>query len=445
MVHNLLVDAATHSPDQPFLAYAGTQYTWAEAADLTRRIAGTLHQDTSRLLLYAADSPLLVMTALACAMAGREVVIVNRDFSHDVVGDLRQRFHTDSLITDDSSLPFAAQSIDGLGQSDPLLESPAVNEGAIIIMTTGTTGWPKAVQYRWSQLVAQVRPEDTDRRWLLAYPLNHFAGIQLLTHVMVNRHALVIPRSRHVSDVIDAIRTQSVDSISATPTFWRLLTGRLKAGEAPPLRQITLGGEPVTPDILDKLRRLFPQAAITQVYATTELGSCFSVTDGLPGFPRTYLERPVGNVELRVQDDRLYIRSQNRMLGYLDSPQPEVDDGWIFTGDMVEVSGDRVYFRGRENEVINVGGVKVFPLTVESAILTVEGVRAAHVYGRANPVTGQVVVADLELTPDVDAAATKQAVAAHLRDALSRYEQPRIVRVVEQIERRNEKIVRQSP
>jgi len=102
-----------------------------------------------------------------------------------------------------------------------------------------------------------------------------------------------------------------VDSVSGTPTFWRMLIGRITDEETQRLsiKQITLGGEASTADLLERLRSRFPSAAITQVYATTEAGTCFAVKDGMPGFPASFLDRPVGNVELRIIDGELYVRS----------------------------------------------------------------------------------------------------------------------------------------
>ena len=96
-------------------------------------------------------------------------------------------------------------------------------------------------------------------------------------------------------------------NVSATPTFWRLFTGQ-SAAPLSDVRQVTLGGEASTQDLLDRLRTLFPGAIVSQVYATTELGSCFSVTDGRCGFPASLLDDPNRPNALRIVDGELQIR-----------------------------------------------------------------------------------------------------------------------------------------
>jgi acyl-coenzyme A synthetase/AMP-(fatty) acid ligase len=131
------------------------------------------------------------------------------------------------------------------------------------------------------------------------------------------------------------------------------------------------------------------------------------------------------------------------MVTYVDgSPLPEEKEDWIATGDMVEKIGDRVLFRGRKTEIINVGGVKVHPLKVEETVLRVPGISAARVYGRPNPVTGQIVACDIELAADAAETVVRDAVQRACLRELNRYEQPRHLSFVPRLDRRNEKLVR---
>lgn len=435
--------------------------TYREALDHVRAIAQQLSiLPWSKVCFYAQDSASLVLTLIACDVLGMEACVLNRQADPETALELANHLGADLLVTDApnqlrsfrhvadlSALIAPGFQAESSALFDDLVESS--DAGHLIVMTTGTTGTPKAVLYDWSRLLKQVRlaPGTEDARWLLVYPLNHFAGIQLLSHCLVNGNTLVIPQSRQFADVISSINRYCVNSISATPTFWRMFIGHLAADGAkrPELCRITLGGEASTMDILAKLRDMFPDAAISHVYATTELGACFSVKDGLPGFPREYLERNVGNVSLKLFDDELFVRSENRMIGYLDTSEKPTSEGeWIGTGDLVAISGNRVLFVGRKTESINVGGVKVHPLKVEEVILETSGVRAARVYGKSNPVTGQIVAADIELEATADRDTVLAEISKVTRLKLNRYEQPRAVCVVNSLPKQNEKIVRRS-
>jgi acyl-CoA synthetase (AMP-forming)/AMP-acid ligase II len=130
------------------------------------------------------------------------------------------------------------------------------------------------------------------------------------------------------------------------------------------------------------------------------------------------------------------------MVGYYGEPDLP-DDQWWPTGDLVEIEGDRVRFRGRKSEVINVGGTKVHPLPLEERISGVEGVRAVRVYGRPNPLVGAVVAVDVVPEGEVDEGALRDAVRAACAD-LPRPWQPRVVQVVAELEMIQGKIVRGS-
>ena len=101
--------------------------------------------------------------------------------------------------------------------------------------------------------------------------------------------------------------------------------------------------------------------------------------------------------QTRVVDGLLHIKSSMSMMGYLNAPSPFDAEGWFNTQDEVEVDGDCYRIRGRRSEIINVGGQKVFPAEVESALLELENVRDALVVGEKNPLTGQIVAAYLNL------------------------------------------------
>ena len=87
------------------------------------------------------------------------------------------------------------------------------------------------------------------------------------------------------------------------------------------------------------------------------------------------------DVAMKIVDGELWIRSRTGMLGYYGEPPIEAD-GWRATGDLVEIAGDRIVFRGRTWEIINVGGIKVHPLPIEELVSAVPGVAMARVYGR---------------------------------------------------------------
>jgi acyl-CoA synthetase (AMP-forming)/AMP-acid ligase II len=318
-------------------------------------------------------------------------------------------------------------------------EQVSEGDGLVTILTSGTTGIPKAVNHTWTTLASPVRREEryANARWLLTYPLFLYAGTQVLLQAVINRSTVVIPTSLDPQGICGALKEHGVTHASGTPTFWRqlLLFGSKEVLKTCELSQITIGGEAVTQELLDNLRLTFPRTRIVHIYASTELGRIFSVTDGKEGFPAEFLETsPEDGVELRIIDGELVARGRNAMISY-DRQQPfdGQGKGWMATGDLVELSGDRVIFKGRKSDVINVGGRKVSPLKVEGTLRGLPGILDVRVYGKKSSLTGHLVAADVVVEPGVSEAT----IGAELRQAASRtlqsYEVPRIIRVVQKM------------
>jgi acyl-coenzyme A synthetase/AMP-(fatty) acid ligase len=198
--------------------------------------------------------------------------------------------------------------------------------------------------------------------------------------------------------------------------------------ERPPLRSVTLGGEAVDQPLLDRLAQRFPEARLRHIYAATETGALFAVCDGRAGFPASWLEEGVEGVGLRLRDGVLEVLSPRAMLNGAGAGE----GGWLSTGDLIEIEGERAHFVGRADGRVNVGGVKVSPERVERLLLAVPGVRDAAVQAAANPVTGHILTACVVPEPGVEETALR----ASIRDAAAVLEpaaRPRAIRLVDSI------------
>jgi acyl-CoA synthetase (AMP-forming)/AMP-acid ligase II len=196
------------------------------------------------------------------------------------------------------------------------------------------------------------------------------------------------------------------------------------------LRQATLGGEIADQPTLNAVRAAFPAARLSHIYASTEAGVGFSVTDGLAGFPLAYLDKAPGNVRLKIEKDILWLRPPVTAL-VPGLPGIEVDAaGYVRSGDQVLAEGGRVLFLGRENGLINIGGVKVYPETVEAVVKTVSGVALVQVFAKRSPVTGALVVAEVQLEAGADPDITRQRIQETCRGRLDREAVPAIIRFV---------------
>jgi acyl-CoA synthetase (AMP-forming)/AMP-acid ligase II len=445
---DLVREATSDAPDRPVVIAPAHTLSYRECLVRSEAAAsGLAYREIARFGCALAGPADLVVAAVAAAASGSEICVYPGDLDAAAIEALAARFGHYTVLSDqsqplDCARTLSLSDLEVVGAPVP----PRPERAPVLILTTGTTGEQKGARHEWSRLLRAVRhPDDrAGTRWLLAYNLNQFAGIQILLHVLASRGTLVAPASRRADDVLDAIRRHRVTHISATPTFWRLIAGRLDVASARELalEQITLGGEAAPEGLIERLRALFGDARISHVYAGTEFGSAVSVRDSRSGLPLSVLERGAdADVQLRIVEGELQIRSQVGMLGYHRGAD---DDGeWRATGDLVEVRNDRIQFVGRTSEIINVGGAKVHPLPVEELVCSVDGVQLAAVYGRPNAVTGQIVAADVVPAAGADPRELESRIRAACR-ALPAAARPRRIRIVDELATRGSKLLRRA-
>jgi acyl-coenzyme A synthetase/AMP-(fatty) acid ligase len=271
-----------------------------------------------------------------------------------------------------------------------------------VLLTSGTTGRPKLVAHTLSSLAAAIRDGGTPARpavWSTFYDIRRYGGLQIFLRALLGGGSLVLSSAEEsTADFLNRVGTHGVTHISGTPSHWRRALMSPAAHRISP-RYVRLSGEIADQGILDHLRFVYPEARIAHAFASTEAGVAFDVGDGRAGFPASLLNRPGVDVQMNVEAGSLRIRSAGTAIHYLVSPaEPLADaDGFVDTGDMVELRADRYYFVGRRGGIINVGGLKVHPEEVEAVINRHPRVWMSHVRSRKSPITGALVVADVVL------------------------------------------------
>ncbi len=298
-----------------------------------------------------------------------------------------------------------------------------------VLPTSGTSGPPKLAVHTLTTLVGAINPAPL-QEWATFYDIRRYGGLQIFLRALAGQGSL---RLSGADEPIESFlaRLGGVTHISGTPTHWRkaLLSGA--AGRFAP-RYVRLSGEIADDAVLSGLAAAFPNARVEHAYASTEAGVVFSVDDGRAGFPAAWLER-AGPIEMKLVDGALCVRSARRALRLIGADAPTlVDaDGFVDTGDMIEVRGDRCYFVGRRGGVINVGGAKVHPEEVEAVLNSLASVRASRVFAKASPITGALVAAEIVLVdPTEQGRELELAIIADARRRLPAHMAPARIRFV---------------
>jgi long-chain acyl-CoA synthetase len=293
----------------------------------------------------------------------------------------------------------------------------------LVVFTSGSTGKPKAILHDAELVMRKFVTARRGWRTVLFLLMDHFGGINtLLSSVAYGGMAVCLSR-RTPDGVCQAIQDAGADLLPTTPTFLNVLiaSGAYRKYDLSSIRLITYGTELMPDATLRKAVEIFPNAQLKQTYGLSELGVLRSDSESRDS---VWVRIGGAGFEVKVADGLLWVRSESNMVGYLNAPSPFDADGWMCTGDQVEVRGDYVRFLGRQSEIINVGGKKVYPVEVESVLLEADNVRSATVFARANPLLGQVVHARISLDTAEDPVALAERLRTFCYTRLAKYKVP---------------------
>jgi acyl-coenzyme A synthetase/AMP-(fatty) acid ligase len=307
-----------------------------------------------------------------------------------------------------------------------------------VMFTSGTTGAPKMVVHTLAGLTGAIKrnaPYDGPRVWGTFYDIRRYGGLQIFFRAVIDGGSLVLSDAHEaVADHLMRLARHGATHVSGTPSHWRRAIMSPSARAMNP-RYVRLSGEIADQAILDHLAQVYPDARVGHAYASTEAGVAFEVDDGRAGFPASLIGRLPSGVDMKVVEGTLRIRSSRTAVRYVGGRGPAAladAEGFVDTGDIVELRDGRWHFVGRRNGVINVGGLKVHPEEVEAVINRHPQVRMSLVRARRNPITGALVVADVVLREDGAAmnGEIEQEILGLCRAGLTRHKVPSAIRFV---------------
>lgn len=278
-------------------------------------------------------------------------------------------------------------------KSDPFINKLREKESSgLVLFSSGTTGKPKAILHNFENFLNRYKTPRPSLITLSFLMFDHIGGINTILHTIFNKGLIVIPRSRTVEGIISDIKDYEVELLPTTPTFLRmiLMSGEINLLKDTSLKIISYGTERMDQTTLDSLSNQLSNVDFRQTYGMSELGILRIKSES-----RDSLFMSVGGegVEVKVVEKKLFIRSSNSMIGYLNAPSPFDEKGWYNTKDLVEekITDKGIFYKiiGRDSELINVGGLKFMPADVENVVLQFEGIKFCKVKSVKNPITGE--------------------------------------------------------
>jgi acyl-coenzyme A synthetase/AMP-(fatty) acid ligase len=372
----------------------------------------------------------------------RRVVLFPPDVPLEHLPYVARTAEADVLVTDRLEMTSIRHEIGRVILCEPNIVPVNADRGVEIetewiLLTSGTTGAPKLALHTLASLAGSAlhrSPASASIVWSTFYDMRRYGGLHIFLHAALIGTSLVVSSAQEqVADFLTRAGAHGVTHISGTPSHWRrALMSPLAERIAP--EYIRMSGEIVDQAILNQVKAKYPQARVEHTFASTEAGVGFYVSDGLMGFPPELLKQnPL--VEMKVEDGTLKIRSNRAAFRYLGAASPSLKgaDGFVDTGDTVELRDGRYYFTGRRDGIINVGGFKVHPEEVEAVINRHPDVVMSMAKAKRNPITGAIVVADVvaKVPPELGGLdALQRDILQFCRAELATYKVPAAIHIV---------------
>ena len=299
----------------------------------------------------------------------------------------------------------------------------------LVLFSSGSTGKPKAAVHDFVYLLKKFKTNKPALKILTFLLFDHIGGINTLFYVLSTGGTAVIPSQRTPDYICSLIEKHHIEILPTSPTFLNMiLIGKAyQSYDLSSLKAITYGTEIMPESVLQTLSAVFPNAKLKQTYGLSELGIMRTKSAGNDSL---WVKVGGEDYETKIVNDTLYIKAKSAMLGYLNAPSPFDQDGWFNTQDRVEQNGDWIRFLGRQSDIINVGGQKVYPAEVESVLLQMPEIIDISVYGKSHPLTQMIVAAKITVEQDMPLSHLKHAIRKFCVGKLENYKVPVSVTIV---------------
>ena len=293
----------------------------------------------------------------------------------------------------------------------------------LVLFSSGSTGKSKASVHDITGILEKFKIKRHTLRSITFLLYDHIGGYNTLLYVLSNAGLIVTVDERSPDFVLKTVEKYKVELLPTSPTFINLilLSEAYKNYDISSLKTVTYGTEPMPESTLKRFNNLFPNIRLLQTYGLSEVGILRSKSKSSDSL---WVKVGGEGFNTRVVDGMLEIKAKSAMMGYLNAPSPFTDDGWFKTGDSVEVDGEYIRILGRNSEIINVGGEKVYPQEVESIILEVDNVAEVTVYGEKNSIIGNIVCAKIQTINNEQRSLLTQRIKNHCGKKLQNYKIP---------------------
>jgi amino acid adenylation domain-containing protein len=445
LLTQFLVGAAERAPDDRAVTDAQMELTYGTLAKSAGVVAETLAslgvQPGDRVILAVPNSVAFCAAYWGILAVGAVAVPLNPGTKVDKFAFILTDCEPTAVIADDEVLEIVKRA---QGQADlhmpvvtrtavtALIQStqggadlrnpPVVDQDlATIIYTSGSTGQPKGVMLSHLNMtsaarsVAQYLGYRAEDHIFCAVPMTFDYGLHQVTMAALTGASVQAePSFTQPFFALKQLAASKATVLPLVPTMVPLIAPVADRFDLSHVRLVSSTAAAFFPELIDDVQRMMPDATVFSMYGLTECHRCTYLPPAELGRRKASVGIAIPNTEMWVVDaagdhhrhsatGELVIRGSTVMKGYWKNPEatekclkpgPFPGERVLHTGDTCRLDEDGfLFFVGRSDDILKIGGEKVAPSEVEAALIAHDQVQEVCVLGAPHPVHGQVCIA----------------------------------------------------
>ena len=423
--------------DQTAIIYDGKKYSYNELYIKIKEIESFIKDKikSGEVVAILADYSFISIALFFALYENKNIIApITSTSKKEIDGKVKESFSTKIINLENEKLVIT--NIKSEASHKIINDLQTSKCAGLILFSSGSTGAPKAMIHNLDTLVDSYGDKKQKQINMLVFLMfDHIGGINTMLNILSMNATMIIPQNRNADDICKLIEEYKIAVLPSSPTFLNLIliNRSYEKYDLSSLRMITYGTETMPEGLLNRLKAVFSKVKFLQTFGTSETGIAATSSKSSSS---TFMKIDDENLEYKIVDNELWLRSKTQILGYLNrSMESFTNDGWFKTGDLVELDNEGfIKIIGRNKEIINVGGQKVLPSEVESVLLGMDEIEDCLVYGEQNAITGQSVSCDVVLKHGIDDSGFKILVRKFCKDKLDNFKIPTRVNVVQKTE-----------
>ena len=419
-VINFLKNSAERYPQKTALIYENISLSYLELLEQVNNFSKNLIANTQSdvVSMMSENSSSFVIAYLGIINSGKIPHIHPTNISENNLNS--------QLLSSGSSMHICSNSVfesiskyDGISVPTKKIDSfftvccdstisSKINETAYLIYTSGTTSIPKGVgilhsmvEFTTKNIVDVLNYSDSDID-VLPLPLYHSFGLGCLhTSLFTGATLILLKNAIDLQKILDTIQKNKATTLAAIPaTLTKLLQFENLETTFSNLRLIMTNSTKIPLSTIQFFKKILKNGNLATYYGLTEASrSTFMIFDSNSdydesvGQPGPGVEIKIKNSDIDTEIGEIWVKGKNVLQSYWQNPEADkqISDGWLKTGDLGFLKNNHLYLVGRTDDVINIGGEKVFPDEIEQVVKEIDGVENAVAFGIDHEIFGQVI------------------------------------------------------